>query len=546
MDIAGKHQVVVDITGIVNAALQTSRYVGLRVKSAILPSAVPTDIAPKYIGAKFYPGYVVDFNPGPPPALPVNQPAFDGFTLVAPLVNVPGIGVVNTRFQLGSANAEFFTLVAADVVVDQSVPTPDLSGLQLLNCAAFEPPTGGEVLNSASITYSTSSGVLTIPTLLFNGKPYSAQLAYITDTSPMSFQLTALDPITTTAAPANTVASLGGSITLEPSQDIIPLCHGWVLIGDTARNRLVERNVISGATGKVYPFGTKPNQLMLDDTNGIVYFNVHPESQRLYKLDLTTGVISNNRIAEFNRRYSTRDLALGENGTVFAILYDFAKVQPEDPLIPFTDTGLYLGLLDTNANLVRQSIALADPIRIEYDRVFKRVFLTTQSNLATFQYDTVSHALTFVEGTDISVGSGCTDFSISPDGKRLAYPCPAGNIEDDVSKPHVGIHDLDPVDYKNPDGEWYLGVAPVSSTFSPDGTLLIATDGSKIYFFDVVTHLPLQVYELGGESGEVVRKIRLSRDGKYLLVFMESELSATNSKLYWMPIPSSIVGTPLP
>ena len=464
---------------------------------------------------------------------------------MVPLVNVPGIGVVNTRFALTSPNEVLFNLVAADVIVDGSATAPTLSGTQLLNCSAFSPPSGGEVLSASNSTYSQSSGQLGIPGLQFRGLPYSAQLVFVEGSSPMRFQLTALDPITTNPQTANTVASLGGVITLEPSQDMIPLCHGWVLIGDSARNRLVERNVISGATGKVYPFGTKPKELLLDAANGLVYFNVHPEAPRLYRLDLNTGTITNKLITELGRRYSTRDLALGESGTVFAILFDTAKVAPEDPDIPFTDTGLYLGLLYGDGSLVRPSLPLQDPIRIEYDSVFKRIFLATQSNLATFNYNTVNHEMVFVTGTDIPVGSACTDFAISPDGRRLAYPCPAGNLEDDLSAPHIGIHDLDPVDYKNPDGEWYLGVAPVSATFSPDGTLLIATDGTKIYFFDVVTHLLLKDYELGAQTGEIVSKVRLSRDGKFLLVFMKNDLGAPASKVYWMPIPAEIVGTPL-
>lgn len=154
-------------------------------------------------------------------------------------------------------------------------------------------------------------------------------------------------------------------------------------------------------------------------------------------------------------------------------------------------------------------------------------------------------ALTFVEGTDISVGTGCTDFSISPDGRRLAYPCPAGNLENDVDTPHVGIHDLDPVDYRNPDGEWYLGSTPVSTTFNPNGTLLLATDGTRLVFFDVKTHLQLREYPLGLLEGEVVRKLRFSKDGNYVLILLSNELGAPSSKIYWMPVPTDVVGTPL-
>ena len=101
-----------------------------------------------------------------------------------------------------------------------------------------------------------------------------------------------------------------------------------------------------------------------------------------------------------------------------------------------------------------------------------------------------------------------------------------------------------PDDYFDSDGEWYLGSSPVSATFNNAGTILIATDNVKLYFFDVVTHLILEDFELGLLEGESIKKIRLSRDGEYLILFLENELHDESSKFYWMPIPA-ITGTPL-
>ena len=80
--------------------------------------------------------------------------------------------------------------------------------------------------------------------------------------------------------------------------------------------------------------------------------------------------------------------------------------------------------------------------------------------------------------------------------------------------------------------------------FNADGTLLIATDNVKLYFFDVKTHLILEDFELGLLEGETIRKIRISRDGDILYVFLNNEIHSENSKFYWMPMPA-ITGTPL-
>ena len=54
------------------------------------------------------------------------------------------------------------------------------------------------------------------------------------------------------------ISALDGGLIVEPSQDFVSLCHGWVLIGDAIRNRVVERNILSGETGATYSFNTVP------------------------------------------------------------------------------------------------------------------------------------------------------------------------------------------------------------------------------------------------------------------------------------------------
>ena len=96
-------------------------------------------------------------------------------------------------------------------------------------------------------------------------------------------------------------------------------------------------------------------------------------------------------------------------------MFDNIRVDPELDL-PFTSTGLWLGLMDRDGNFLNDSLPLEEPIRIEYEPLQNHVFLATASNLATFDFDPLSNVLSFVEDTDQQVGSACTDFSISSDG----------------------------------------------------------------------------------------------------------------------------------
>ena len=521
-----------DVTSVVNAILPQSRFVGIRVQS----TAVPADVKPGFpawTGVKFRPLYSMNFSTGTPAPLPVDRPRFDGLTLSVPGLSAPGVGAFNVVMTLADLESSQFVLrSASDVTPPGSFSIPGRRGMSLLDCAAFTAPPGSQTLTPGAPAFTPSTGVLDVPSVIFGGREYSIRLQLLAGSNPMRFNTLSFTEVPAgTVAPAPTLVQFGGSLITEPSQDFIPLCHGWVLIGDTAKNSLVERNVISGETGATYKFNTTPDQMLLDAQSGTVYLTTHPASQRMYQLDIPSGAYTFHRLREGGRDFIPRDMALGEDGKVFTLLFDpVFELEEDSP----AEEGLWMGLFNNEGEPEIAAIPLLAPVRIEYDQLRKHLFLTTESNLVTFDFDTLTQSLTFVPGTDIPVGSGCTDFSISPDGERLAYACPQGN----EATPHTSIVDMDPREYYDSDGEWLLEGSPVSATFDSNGAVLIATDGKKIYFFDAARHLLLKSYPLGFPAGEVVKKIRLSMDGKLLLVFMEAALNAASGKIYWVPMPS--------
>jgi len=541
IDAVGLTQIDVDVTGAVNSALNTSQYVAFRIKSSVLPTVVTETALPAWTGVKFRTNYSLSFTPGAVPAIATDSARFDGYTLGVQNVEVAGVGEVALQMQLVDANELVFQLTQA-AITGTSVPAPPVSGADLLNCSAFTPPEVSSVATGAS-SYSINSGILDVPSANFNEEQLSLRLEFIEGSNPMLFETLSIGGVQSGPSEA-AISALGGGLITESSQDFVPLCHGWVLIGDSVRNRVVERNLISGETGKTYRFSQIPDQFTVDEENGVIFMTVHPETQRLYKLDLNTGSITSNSviqtIAGFTFRWTLRDLALGEDGNVFALMFDNVLRAPDQEDVPFSSTGLWMGLMSEDAGFLTESIPLEDPVRIEYDDVLDHVFLATASNLATFDFDPGTNVLTFVPNTDIAVGSSCTDFTTSPDGTRLAYTCPNGNR----SAVNFSIVDMAPDDYFNSDGEWFLGSEPVSATFNKAGTILIATDNDKLYFFDVVTHLILEDFELGLLAGESIKKIRISTDGNFLIIFLANEVHDENSKFYWMPMPA-ITGTPL-
>ena len=436
-------------------------------------------------------------------------------------------------------SSQFVLRSATDITLPGSISTPGRRGLSLLDCSAFTAPPGSQTLTPVAPVFTSTTGILEVPSVIFSGREYSLKLQNVPGSNPMRFNILSLTEVPAGAvAPTPTLVQFGGSLITEPSQDFIPLCHGWVLIGDTAKNALVERNVISGETGAVYKFNTIPDQLLLDPAAGAVFMTTHPASQRMYQLDIASGAFTFRRLREGGRDFIPRDMALGEDGKVFTLLFDPVYALEEDG--PAKE-GSWMGLFNNEGKPEIAAIPLLSPRRIEYDRLKKHLFLTTESNLVTFDFNTATQGLAFVPGTDIPVGSGCTDFSISPNGERLAYSCPQGN----ETTPHTSIVDMNPREYYDSDGEWLLDGAPVSATFDSSGAMLIATDGAKLYYFDAAQHRLLKSYPLGFPAGEVVKKIRPSMDGKLLLIFLDAGLNATTGKISWVPMLSLLPQQPV-
>lgn len=546
VDVALSDVLEIDVTGAVNSALNVGQYIGFRVRSGVAPSQVDTDEFPPYAGVRFTEEPILEFVPGPAPTLPAGVSAFDVYSLVVPEIDVPGVGDASALFNL--IDPENLTFQLSSVTVsDDLISEPEFSGSDLFNCSAFSPPDVTGVAEGIA-SYSVNSGILDIPSVDLFGEQIAVRLELIEGSDPPLFETLSLDDVQSGPSEV-TDSALQGGLLLEPAQDFVPLCHGWILVGDFIRNRVVERNVISGQTGATYSFNTAPDQFTLDRVNNRVYMTVFPESERLYRLDLDTGVISYDRVeytftspiapVDYTYGYALRDIALGEDGNVFAIMLDGEGNDPENE-IPYTDTGLWMGIMDLDGGFLEAPLPLEEPIRIEYDPVLDHVFLATESNLATFNFDPTTNLSTFVVGTDISVGSGCTDFDISPDGTRLAYTCPDGNYGDG----DFSIADMNPEAYFDNDGAWFFGTSPVSATFNADGTLLVGTDNDRLYIFDVRTHLILEDFELGLLEGETINKVRLSEDGNVILIFLNNENRADNSKFYWMDMPP-ITGTPL-
>ena len=208
----------------------------------MLPHRLSATSLPAWTGVKFRSNYSLSFTPGGAPAVAKDGARFDGFTLEVQNVDVPSIGEVALQMQMVDANELIFQLTEA-AVTGAGTPAPPLSGVDLLNCSAFSPPPVTDVAVGAS-SYSVNSGILDVPSVNFNNEQLAFRLEYIEGSDPLLFETLSIGAVQSGPSDA-AISALGGGLLTESSQDFVPLCHGWVLIGDSLRNRVVERNLIS-------------------------------------------------------------------------------------------------------------------------------------------------------------------------------------------------------------------------------------------------------------------------------------------------------------
>ncbi len=176
----------IDVTGAVNAALHTGRFVGFRVKSAIASTSIDEDLFPAFTGVKFFTDFSLEFTAGTAPLLANDRARFDGYRLTAPGIEVSGIGEVAAEFVLVDVNDSLFQLTAASVT-GTGGGTPPLSGIQLFDCASFTPPQNVGVA-AGTPTYSVNSGVLDMPSVALDEDQLAFRLEYVEGSNPWIFE----------------------------------------------------------------------------------------------------------------------------------------------------------------------------------------------------------------------------------------------------------------------------------------------------------------------------------------------------------------------
>jgi len=262
----------------------------------------------------------------------------------------------------------------------------------------------------------------------------------------------------------------------------IPLCNGWVLIGDYNNNQIILRDVINGITDQTFQLTTAPVHMALDKINSMLYVT-HGITNFITRINLATGEM----------------LPLPATGAESVAVSEFGEL--------FVQSSVGVLIYDSNSSLLQTTLTGIIGSQIQYNDATDRL-ITSFNN---YFYDRANLSLT-LEGPSSGGGSGsdCNYVKVSPDGLHAVKPCGGGNGAG------YSVFDFDSHDPTNVLGEWNTGAYPSGVAFAPSNLYVLLTDRSNLQLFNVTTYALVDSVPGAGCAYGDLRKLGVSSDGKLL------------------------------
>ena len=304
-----------------------------------------------------------------------------------------------------------------------------------------------------------------------------------------------------------------GSLTVGPSWDFVPLCNGWVLLGDRSSNKIRSINAISGTEGGAFQLSASPGDLEADPVNGLLYVTQAP-TNNVTRIDLAASVQT-----PINIGCKPLYMAGGNGGRLFATCDNGSSYHP-------------VALIDGPGGNLVKTFAGIDESFLVYDKAGNQLIGGVQgmspSSLTRYAFN--ASKLTLTETQNLwDAGSNGEDLAISPDGNHIAFSCGGGNGAG------YTIFDFSSDDLTAIYGEWNTGAYPNAAAFDPTGRYLVATNDETIQVFDVLTHVKIREYAIDmGDCGfGYPWRMGFSRGGKIVYGLANCGYSSDHAKLFW-------------
>ena len=290
-----------------------------------------------------------------------------------------------------------------------------------------------------------------------------------------------------------------GSLQGYDFDDYIPLSDGWIIVKDKTLNKVIFKNVLTGANGKEFLLNGDPNKMEYDFERELLLVSLK-DINMIARIDMKTGEITYISIDG-----SITEMTLGERGVAFVYI---GKSSNSKVYVVDVVNKRVLNSLNVNESYYSFMV---------YDKYGNNLILgvsgNSPSSLGRYSFNEVTYALELKQSSR-DLGSNGQDLALSYDGKHVAFCCGSGNSK-------YTIFDIDSSDITKEYGEWNTGAYPNSADFSLDNKYVVTSDGSKLKIFDVEAHTEIStVGTVAGNDDDVC----FSRGGKIIYDFGEETL----------------------
>ena len=244
------------------------------------------------------------------------------------------------------------------------------------------------------------------------------------------------------------------------------LTDGWIIFGDTDKNKIIIANVITGEIGKEIQLNATPINIKMDYDNGILWCG-QKSANRMAKISIEDGVVEYIETVD-----KIGEIVIGNDGYIFG--------ESKESLVG------EINIIDSKTNSVVKKC------KINEEGLKKMIYIKDTDNLIVlsnnelnqlsrylFDKETLEFKLIEIPNAQIKE---IENLLISPDEKHMAI---LGKTND--SKEYL-VFDLSSDDFSTSYGGWNTGYQNIVADFSNDNKMIIVSYEEKMLIFEVETH----------------------------------------------------------
>ncbi len=292
--------------------------------------------------------------------------------------------------------------------------------------------------------------------------------------------------------------------------DFVPLCGGWLIIGDTFDDAIVVQNVVNGRSGPRISLPAPPGDLELDEERALLYATL-PSTNSVAEIDLLTWAVDTITLPA-----TPESLAMGPDG---GLLIAATSSYHSDLYWLAADAAEAVGGWRLEGRIIRYNAVRGELIA--------GVLGASPSALSRYALDTTTGPVLLQTRRD--VGGNGQDLAVSRDGEHVAFAVGGGNGG-------YTIFDFVASDINQSRGAWPIGAYPRAAAFDRESASLLASNGTSVVHYDVQTKASLRSHSPPRCSYGSVYDVDYSRGSAYGIAKQTCDFRDDSTRYHWFRV----------